>query len=117
MNEDLWSVVSRAAPWLEIDHEAATAILDALAEAGALVRWQPIATAPRDGYSSVIVWNGEQVQGGWFDVITQAWFWDEGESWHGPMDPQPLAWMPWPDPPQETLDTPRPHRLAGNQAP
>jgi hypothetical protein len=68
--------------------------------------WQPIATARTDTLASIIVWNGEKVQGGWFDTHSGAWFSDEGETWMGPLDPQPTHWMPFPQPPTETLDTP-----------
>ena len=74
--------------------------------------WQPIETAPRDGSSSIIGWNGEHVSEMiWTDEID-----DDGHyGWchagftyggvlyylHYVYEPEPTHWMPLPNPPEE----------------
>jgi len=57
--------------------------------------WLSIESAPRDELGLILVWNGVEVtggtpwEGGWVDWL------------HDWIDPQPVAWMPFPLPPTD----------------
>lgn len=63
-------------------------------------RWQPIATAPRDGTRIIVAWaNG---------AVESAQFWTRDGKWNGHSRTNPTHWMPLPAPPVAVSAPPDP---------
>lgn len=63
-------------------------------------RWQPIATAPRDGTRIIVAWaNG---------AVESAQFWTRDGKWNGHSRTNPTHWMPLPAPPV-AANSPKPN--------
>lgn len=59
-----------------------------------MTRWQPIETAPKDGTSVLLWWNGSMFVGAWGTG-------EENKGWYSGEDYVPATnWMPLPNPPQ-----------------
>lgn len=64
------------------------------------LRWQPIATAPKDGTQVLVFDEGAVFISQW--LVNEEG--DEGWFDHGFVEPPPTHWQPLPSPPQAALD-------------